>query len=107
MSIIALLVPVKVAGLFKHKLLKTKSLLCRAQEIIMRFLTVDAHPVRQHHQPLDAFADFLLQTGFVRLADRPASLLRHGQAPHKPRICLIRQRALSHGPLTAVVVHFQ
>ena len=56
----------KFSSVQKLLLLEVKSLLCRAQEIIQRFLAVDAHPVRQHHQPPDAFADFVLQSGSIR-----------------------------------------
>lgn len=97
----------KYTSLQKLLLLKIKPLLGCAQEIIQRFLAVDAHPVRQHHQPPDAFADFMLQTGFIRITDRPTSLLRHGQAPNQARIRQKRQRIILHGPFTAVVLHFQ
>ena len=93
--------------MYDDKKLEIKSLLCCAQEIIQRFLAVDAHPVRQHHQPPDAFADFMLQTGFIRITDRPTSLLRHGQAPNQARIRQKRQRILFHGPFTTVVLQFQ
>ena len=93
--------------LFPGKMLKIKPLLGCAQEIIQCFFAVDTHPIRQHHQPPDAFADFVIQTGFIRLADWPTCLLRHRQTPHEPRIGQKRQRTLFHGSLAAVVLQFQ
>ena len=46
--------------------LDIKPLLCCTQKILQRFFAVDAHSVRQHHQPPDAFADFVLQARLIR-----------------------------------------